>query len=305
MKNVVIFIIFILVLNGCLYGQEQTQFSQYIYTQGLQNPAYNGTRGHLSGVLLYRNQWVGLKGAPVTQGINVHSPVGKTNLGVGLSVINEDIGYNHNIVINLALSYIVQLNEKNFLSFGLQGGIDRGEFKLEDNIDISADPIILDAINNHSIPQFGVGVLFYNEKAFFGFSVPKLMQKDHLENTIKITDVHYFIYGGYLFDLSSSLKLKPSLFIKSVVGAPTEFDLNTELLFKKKYGFGIGYRSQAAFIFTFNIALSEMFKLGYAYDFPITEINNVSGGTHEIRFTFDLIKEKISENKGTLSPRYF
>src|SRR5574344_547890 len=94
MKNAIVLIVLSL-LSVLSFGQNQKQYNQFIQCQGLLNPAYSGTREDLSGLVLYRKQWVNFDGAPETEAINVHSPIKFTHLGFGLSATNENIGLNH------------------------------------------------------------------------------------------------------------------------------------------------------------------------------------------------------------------
>ncbi|NND11743.1 MAG: PorP/SprF family type IX secretion system membrane protein, partial [Flavobacteriaceae bacterium] len=74
-------------------AQQFPQFTQYMYNTISVNPAYAGSREFMVINLLNRNQWVGIDGAPNTQTLTVHSSVPGSKFGLGLSVINDKIGY--------------------------------------------------------------------------------------------------------------------------------------------------------------------------------------------------------------------
>ena len=104
-------------------AQQLQQFSQYMYNTVAINPAYAGSRERLNITLLNRNQWVGINGAPVTQTFSAHSSIPGTNLGVGLSFINDKLGYENSTYVFADFSYTINLNEDYRLSFGLKAGI--------------------------------------------------------------------------------------------------------------------------------------------------------------------------------------
>ena len=88
-KNIIILLIFLFALSA--NAQQDPQYTQYMYNMNVINPAYAGSVEGVGVGMLYRNQWEGLEGAPTTGTINIHSAIGK-NVGLGISVISDDIG---------------------------------------------------------------------------------------------------------------------------------------------------------------------------------------------------------------------
>ena len=74
-------------------GQQAPQFTQYMYNTISVNPAYAGSREALTIVGLYRSQWVGFSGGPVTSTLSIHSPLRNEKIGIGFSYINDRLGY--------------------------------------------------------------------------------------------------------------------------------------------------------------------------------------------------------------------
>ena len=72
-RNIQWLLVLLLLGLGSLQAQQDAQYTQYMYNTVSVNPAYAGSRGHLSIAGLYRNQWLGLDGAPETQTFNIHS----------------------------------------------------------------------------------------------------------------------------------------------------------------------------------------------------------------------------------------
>ena len=112
---------------------------------------------------------------------------------------------------------------------------------------------------------------------------------------------HYFLTGGYVFDINENLKFKPFFMMKSAFGAPTSLDLSSNFLFNQKFEVGATYRLDNSFGAMVNYALTPNLKLGYAYDHIISDLNVTTPSSHEIILLFDLnFPRKVSS-----SPRFF
>jgi type IX secretion system PorP/SprF family membrane protein len=152
--------------------------------------------------------------------------------------------------------------------------------------------------------NIGTGVYYYTNKYYLAFSVPNMLKSDHLDyNGVKYgSDVqHYFLTGGYVFDLSESTKFKPFFMVKSAFGAPTSFDISTNFLFFEKFELGATYRFDDSFGAMVNYKISDAIRIGYAYDHIVSDLKVVTPSSHEVILLFDLnFPKKVSS-----SPRYF
>ena len=161
-------------------GQSQSQYNNYIGNQGLLNPAYNGSRDVISGLMVSRNQWVGMNGAPMNQALNVHGPIEDTDLGVGLVLENDHLGFSNIFNFMGATSYKLKLdNQQKFISFGLQMGLTSSVYDGTKAItNTYGDPMFLGKESNLGF-NFGVGTYFYNTNYFAGFSIPKFFNRNN------------------------------------------------------------------------------------------------------------------------------
>ena len=101
-------LLFVLMFTGVIsYAQQDAQFTQYMYNTINVNPAYAGSRGALSIFALHRTQWVGLDGAPVTNAVSINTPISGSNLGLGVSLINDKIGPANENTFSADLSYTI------------------------------------------------------------------------------------------------------------------------------------------------------------------------------------------------------
>ena len=297
--------ILILVLGSALksYGQQDPMFSQYMYNKMSINPGYAGAKGGLFGVLLYRKQWAGIDGAPTTQTFTAHTPFMGQKMGAGLNIVNDKIGVSQRLNVFGSYSYKLFFGEK-VLSFGVQGGFTRfGHDWSEINTIDPNDPSFQASSESFLKPNIGTGVYFNDQKYFAGISIPYLLThsiSEESESEAK-TSRHIFLNGGGLFELNYLLKLRPTVLVKYVAGAPIQADLNVSVVIKDKFWPGISYRTGDGMSLMFQLNLKDNLWMGYAYDYPFTELNGYTSGSHEIfiSYTYFIQKPKV------YSPRYF
>lgn len=296
-------IIAVLLLAFQMHGQQDPQYTQYMYNMNIMNPAYAGSRENLSFGLLYRTQWTGIDGAPQTGTFFGHSPIGN-NLGLGLSLIADQIGPVKETNVYADISYTLNLGGDHRLAFGVKAGATFHDVGLVDLDLIDADDPFFNQNINETTPNFGAGFFYYTNKYYLALSVPNLLSSVHLDtNGFKIGSEtqHYFVTGGYVFDLSPNTELKPSFMVKSAFDAPTSFDVNLNARFFKKFEIGASYRLDDSFSGLVNFAITPSLRIGYAYDAVSSDIKAYAPSSHEVMLLFDInFPKRVSR-----SPRYF
>jgi type IX secretion system PorP/SprF family membrane protein len=288
-------------------AQQDPNYTQYMYNMSVINPAYAGSKENLSGGLLYRSQWVGIEGAPNTGTFFLHSPVGK-NVGLGLSVISDKIGPVQENNVYADFSYTLNMGGEHRLAFGLKAGATMHKVDFTTIYPTLPTPSTLDPFSgsnpNATFLNVGSGVFYYTQKYYVAFSVPNMLKAKYLDfsGTKYGTEVlHYFLTGGYVFDVNPNLKFKPFAMVKSSLNAPTSFDVSTNFLLYDKLELGATYRLEDSFGAMVNFAITPSLKVGYAYDHVISDIKTVAPASHEFILLFDLnFPKKVSR-----SPRYF
>ena len=286
------------------FGQQLPQFTQYMYNTISINPAYAGSRETLSVVGLHRSQWVGLDGGPTTQTLSIHSPLRNDKVGLGLSFINDQLGFENFSYIYVDFSYTIKTGEKTELAFGLKGGFT--SYSVDDALRNAEpnDPVIF-GLDNRWGPNIGAGLFWHTQKWYLGYSMPRILNTDyHGEEDFEALErtSHYFT-GGYVFDVSKNTKFKPAFMVKATNGAPMSYDLTANFLFHEKFWLGAGYRfneSAGALGALVDFQVSKQWRLGYTYEHPISDIRPYSDGTHEVLIMFEVFKSKRVK-----SPRYF
>lgn len=308
MKRLIIILI-VMMFAGIEFVQAQQlpQFTQYMYNTIAVNPAYAGSRQALSIVGLNRNQWAGFDGGPQTQTLSIHSPLRNEKVGLGLSLINDKTGFENFTYVYGDFSYTINVSDETKLSFGLKAGMTY--YKLSNDL-YNASEVTQDRYFDERLDRWnanvGTGFLLHTNKWYFGMSVPKLINQDRNNKTeyAALEKVHLYTLGGYVFDLSESLKFKPSFMVKYTEAAPLSTDLTANFLFNEKFWLGGSYRFSGAqrdlgAIVDFQV--SDQLRVGYTYEIPTGEIRPYTTGSHEILLMYEFRFMKKSQK----SPRYF
>jgi type IX secretion system PorP/SprF family membrane protein len=268
------------------------------------NPAYAGSRETLSLVGLHRSQWIGLDGGPTTQTFSIHSPLRNEKVGLGLSFIHDELGFENFSYIYGDFSYTIQVSEKTKLAFGLKGGFTSYSVDQELRDAYPTDPAIR-GIEDRWSPNIGAGAFLHTNRWYVGLSAPRILNTDYngTEDYEALERISYYLTGGVVVDVSENTKFKPSFMVKATNGAPLSYDITGNFLFYDKLWLGAAYRfdeSAGALGGIVDFQVSKEFRIGYAYEHPISDIRPYSSGTHEILLMFEVFKSKRVK-----SPRYF
>lgn len=320
-----------------VFAQQEPQYTNYMFNTLAYNPAFAGSKDHLSIRALYRDQWYNFGGGlptstsdgrPVTQTFSMHGNV-FDRVGLGLNIVNDKIGARGSTSVDFSYAYRIKFGEGT-VALGVQGGImnwraNWSELSFRDprNTDNAFDD------NDQSLwlPSFGGGIYYNNDNFYLGVSVPRLagisLRRDSMRmDTRRWAKIyqHFYLTVGGIVPLNGKVDFKPSLIIKSVglfsdflqkgdqirsVGAPTSFDINASFLFYDKLWLGASFRSAiAAFVeqngtksslasadLIFGYQFPEGMRIGFGYDYPLTEINNYTVGSFEIMLGWDFIKK--------------
>lgn len=292
-------------------AQQNPMFTHYMYNTLSINPAYAGSREALSITAIHRSQWVGFKGAPMTQTLTLHTPIANKHIGVGLSATNDKIGPVNNTSVSGSFAYIMQVSKRSKLALGLNGGVnilqaDLNTLALDDQNDVS----FLNNTKNRVTPNFGVGAYYSRERFYAGVSVPDLVESSYssLSNVNGVALVgkskrHYFFIAGTVINLTNNLALKPTALVKATMGAPLQVDVTASFIIHKKLMLGAMYRTGDSFGALIGVDLSEQFHVGYSYDWSYgLRTAKYNSGSHEIMLRYDFV---FSGKKQIHSPRYF
>lgn len=312
----------LLLFSKLAQGQQDAQFSQYMFNGIYINPAYAGYKEQLNLHAFYRNQWTGIQGAPKTMSVAIDAIANDGNVGLALQISSDRLGAQRNQSIYANYAYRIPMNKdgSSRLAFGLgvgvvQLGID-GAMLNPNDVEMEQPTGMQSSI----LPDARAGIYFANNRMYAGFSADNLVsQYIDVDRYAFIPQPkpHYYLTAGTLIPLSREILLKPSFLLKDDRGGPTSLDLNAFVILAEKLWIGGSYRTGIklyskdylqkdlsqlnSVVAALQIFPSENLRIGYAYDYSIGPLQGYSGGTHEISIGYFFNKK----NMRMLTPRFF
>lgn len=316
MKNIVITILFLCIV-GISYGQQEQQYTQFMYNKLGYNPAYAGSNPSACITGIYRNQWLGIEGAPQTQALSFNAPLFNQRVGVGINLNRNTIGISERWTLDGAYAYRVPMG-RGSLGLGLQGSVrylsnNYNDPRLESNIPIALDGSIPVGVQNKYIPNFGVGVYYNTERFYLGLSLPRI-----LLNNIDFNDLsgeigkevrHAFFMAGLRIPINDNVAFQPQVLLKYAESSPFDADINASLIFSNRFTAGLTYRvggsSQSAgesIDLLLAGQLNDNILIGLSYDITLSELRESTSGSIELVLRYCLGN---SEGEDFVNPRFF
>ena len=276
-------------------AQLDPMFTQYMFNTQSINPAYAGMWEKIGFFSLVRKNYAGIDKAPLTQLLSFHTPLKNENVGLGLNIINDNIGRESRLSIFGDYSYRIIVGQGIYLRLGLKFGFLNYNNRLNSYIlypDNVWDPAFQGEVNNKLMPNFGVGGFLYSDQYYVSLSIPKFIQNDFATNVNNYSSVaearHVYLTAGYVFGMPKNIKFKPSLMMRYTLGMPLEFDLAGTFNFKEKFELGAMVRTGNSIGMIAQWIFNHKVRVGYAVDVPITSIFNYQYGNHEIMISYDV-----------------
>jgi type IX secretion system PorP/SprF family membrane protein len=300
----ILILVFVTLVAKPSNAQQLPQFTQYMYNTIAINPAYAGSREALTIVGLYRNQWAGFPGAPITQTLSIHSPLRNEKIGLGFSLINDELGFENHVYMYGDFSYTIKLNEISKLAFGVKAGFT--SFNLDNRLfELNPDDQLIGKIEERWRPNMGAGIMWLWERGYLGLSAPRLINHNYVDSPYKVMErISYYFTGGYVFNIGYTTKFKPAYMIKATNGAPLSIDVSANFLLYEKLWLGAAYRfndTSGALGFMTDFQILRDWRIGYTFELPTSEIRPYTNGTHE----FIIMFEVFNPRRRVASPRYY
>jgi type IX secretion system PorP/SprF family membrane protein len=306
-------IFFLLCLSSVIaFAQQDGQISQYVFNGLYINPAYAGYKEQTNIHTFYRSQWTGFKGAPNTMSLAGDMVTNNGNVGLGVMLSSDNIGAQSNFSAYVNYAYRIQVGQSEFsrLSFGLAAGIVQqgidGE-KLRGN---DADTYIPVGKPTEAFPDARAGIFYSTPRVFAGLSADNLIasyvQKDNHSNSIPLPKInkHFYFTAGALFPVNDAWKFKPTILLKDNKQTFTSLDLNAFALLYETIWIGAFYRTAVPLykkahldpalqktnglgVIT-ELFVSDKLRIGYSFDYSLSDIRDYNYGSHEISIGFSL-----------------
>ena len=299
MKKLNIAFLFLVLIFQPVFSQQDPLSSNYMFNTLTYNPGVAGTSGMICATAINRQQWLGFKGAPSTTVFNISAPVSPFRIksGVGLLVESDNIGFDKDVNLSGSYSYLMDVGSGKLgigLSLGMLNKTLAPEWYIpsdDSHTPVSGDPLIPENKESYVAFDAGIGLYYKAEKYYTAFSVTHLNQPE-IKFTKGVTYIsrHYYLTAGYTLQLPNpSLELLPSMFAYSD-GKAVQFTVTSLIRYNKKAWGGVSYRAGDALIGMVGFELFNGIRVGYAYDFTISDMKKNSSGSHEflVNYCFDL-----------------
>jgi len=318
------------------HGQQDIQFSQYVFNGLSLNPAYAGYKGSPYLNSTFRDQWAGFSGAPKTAMLSFDglTNVPDEKMGLGIQVLYDQLGPQQNYSVTGSYSYRILLNndenDPHRLCIGIAGmasqyGLNGTVLQYEDPGDPEA-PLV----NVHSkiVPDANFGIFYYTNRFYAGGSMMNLFSLNSTRTIYfangatyasLLQGAHVYLTAGGMLDLSDEVKFKPSIMIKEDFKSPTNADFNVFFLFDEILWVGGSYRSSVKLFNPKGLqsdlqatdaasAMIEFYatpelRIGYAYDFTTSGLSTYQTGSHELSLGLTFKTKK--DRHYMANPRYF
>lgn len=285
MKRLIILHILLLSLFY-VNAQQDPQFTHYSFNKVHFNPGFAGMQGEICANIINRQQWVGFEGAPQTTALTINSPLNLfgINSGVGISIMDDRLGFEKNFSGSIDYAYIHSLSVGT-LSFGVKLGIFNKAFDgTWETPEGGTDPVLPQEKDESLIFDMGFGAVYTLDNLYVGISATHLAQPKFklAKNQISYLKRHYFLMAGYKLDLASSpIEILPNILVK-YDGASPQFTINLNAVYNKKFWGGVTYRTTDALDINVGIELFNGIKIGYAYGLNLSKLIKTNGGSHEV-----------------------
>ena len=310
----VYFLIFLAGTFFSSFGQQDPQFTHYMFNTLYYNPAYAGVEGTTKFTAIHRTQWLGYQpsfgggGAPTTQIVSLSAPINKINSGFGAYVVNDRLGPQNNLEAQASYAYHLGLKGSK-LSFGIKAGVYSQTIDFSKYRAIDPDDPLLQGKGKESQirPDLAMGVFLQREKYYGGVSFTHLIKSEFDFGLSQRNELqpHMYVTGGYYYQVNFDLRFQFSTLIKSDF-TKTTFDLGGLAYYKDTMWGGLAFRqSEAAIIMLgYSILKDKSLKLGYGLDYVIKDQQAKQPTSHEFLLTYELPVNPAIGKKVVRTPRY-
>lgn len=293
MKNIKFILILLLFLLK-VKAQHNSDYVQYMFNGLLLNPAYAGSHDALNITTLYRNQWLGMPGAPVSALVSAHSPLKNKKINIGGILINDRFGVFNHTKASLIYAYRLKFL-KGHLSFGVQGGVDSYSTNWNRiNTADAADPNFAGSATRKFLPEVSAGTFYHTDNFYVGLSALNIYNGEL--NTSMIGTLN----SGCVIKLSENTRLKPAVLVKYILNSPFSANISTTFYYKDVIGFGLGYSYNTSALAIMDLKINDQLHFGYGYDHSLNALQAYTSGSHEIMIRY-LFRYKING----VNTRYF
>lgn len=299
-----------------LTAQQVGRYSMFMQNPYVFNPAAAGMEDLLDVTLAYRKQWVGVGNSPAMYLVSANMPLNRdlksprpnsmrisktvaysqfennrtVKQGVGILAGRQEFGAFQQVTAFGSYAVHVPMSKRLTLGLGANAGFRSYQFEQSlVNLENPSDPLYQDFVaaygNRSNQLNIDLGFMLYHPAFYIGLSTDQMLGEIlELNGDVTQTNylVHYKLMGAKIFWVGRMSRLIPSaLLYFSRTGL-----LATEINLRWDYGdvfwSGISYRHGNAVIPMVGAYINNRIKIGYAYDYTLSNLGNYNTGSHEL-----------------------
>ncbi len=292
MKKIYLVLLFVISV-GSITAQQEVQWTQYMYNKLYFNPGYAGMSDGTCVTGFFRSQWAGFENAPSTSNFNMNIPVSFLGGGLGLNVVNDQLGVMNDVMLGFAYSYHIDIG-KGTLGLGLRGDlmnrstVGNPNYIAPDGTSGEGDAAIVQGGSDGINFDMAFGAYYQSRAFWLSLSSVRLLETttEFSAGQGQIQEMnnrrHYFLAGGYNFNIpNTNIILQPNIMVKSDI-TQTSFDAGLMATIANRFWAGTAYRLEESFSFMGGFYLTPSLRFGYAYDAGAGPLRTESTGSHEI-----------------------
>jgi len=283
----------LILLPLMLLGQLTPVTNHYVLNPLRINPSYAGSRGGLSVAAFYRQQWVGIDGAPRTMSLEVDAPVLSNKLGLGLFVVNDQIGVTKQTEIMTSYAFRISVGSGT-LALGLGAGLVATNTAWSDLlVNDPGDEYMLVDSRVFLVPDFSFGTFYTVKNYFVSFSIPRLLgynfdlDRNKYSLMVEPKNYDFVLTTGYMFPLGQKARFVPSALVSYSPGDKLLYDASAHFILYDRLWMGATYRSTGSVTALAQFAINNQFKVAYSYDFDFGKLGTYSNGSHEVMLRYE------------------
>jgi type IX secretion system PorP/SprF family membrane protein len=277
-------------------AQQLPLFSQYYYNPFIYNPAFTGTAETNNAYLIHRSQWKDMPGSPTTYALTIDGNVKEKEIGLGLSLFNDQTDIFSRTGLYGSYSYHLPLQGDHHIYLGLSAGIidNKIDFSRANVTDVN-DPLLYNTNRRKVTTDATFGVSYFWKDLTVGFSVPQLLgtkinyDEDNTNVYMRLRR-HFIGSVMYNIEINEDFDFIPSIMTRAAKGTPFQFDVNANFAWKDMVRAGLFYRFGYAAGMNLGVKLNKNLTAGYSFEYVISPIGNFSGGGHEIMLGYSFMK---------------
>ena len=292
------------------FTQQGPVYGQYFHNPFLYNPGFAGADMYPVLTLTHQRQLLGFEDAPVASTITFHTPL-LDKLAIGAKILTESQGLLNSSSGQIALVYVLPINDRANLRFGLGGGLTKNQLDLSTATETQL-AYLSDISSSITEVDIRFGVVLSSRNLQAGISFPNMTKRSLVSTTnfqaVEMDPFEHMVFtGSYKAELvPASLMLEPVIIYERFNSTLEQrIEAGALLHMKRLVWVGGTYQYNNGISGLLGIKIKDYMSFGYAYEMTSNITNALKNASHEVQLKIRLGKERSFTNEGPKhTPRF-